>query len=78
MWDLIFQLVGELKIQVFGTTHSNDCVVAFQEISQRRSAESMLINLGRSVIKRDQGKIIPTPYDNDGLQLAADADLEVR
>ncbi len=34
VWKLIFRLAKDLNVQVFATTHSHDCVTAFQAASQ--------------------------------------------
>lgn len=78
IWNLVFQLAEKLDVQVFATTHSWDCVSAFQKASREHQAEGMLIHLGPSIKSSDNGKIIPTLYDPDELQLAQQADLEVR
>jgi len=78
IWNLILKLAKKLEIQVFATTHSWDCVNAFQKAVQEQEAEGMLLHLGHSVQKNDEGKIIASTYDKDELQLATQADLEVR
>ena len=32
LWKMIFQLATELNVQVFATTHSEDCVEAFENV----------------------------------------------
>ena len=32
LWKMIFYLAEKLNIQVFATTHSSDCINAFQEV----------------------------------------------
>ncbi|QTA84672.1 AAA family ATPase [Desulfonema magnum] len=78
IWNLIFQLAKKLEVQVFATTHSWDCVNAFQKMIQQHKLEGMLIHLGHSIKGSDRGKIIATEYDKDELILATQADLEVR
>jgi len=78
IWRFVFQLAQELEVQVFATTHSWDCVKAFQEATERTDAEGMLIHLGPSAKNGEHHKIIATGYDKNELRLASQADLEVR
>ncbi len=75
---MVFHLAEKLDVQVFATTHSWDCVSAFQKAMQQHETEGMLLHLGRSIKKSDEGKIIATEYNKDELQLATQADLEIR
>lgn len=43
LWKIIFQLATELDIQVFATTHSNDCIRSFIEADQ--ASEGAIIRL---------------------------------
>jgi AAA15 family ATPase/GTPase len=47
LWEIVFELANKLNIQVFATTHSNDCINAFQVIanSQPDYENAMLIKL---------------------------------
>lgn len=78
VWKLIFSLAKQLEVQVFATTHSGDCVSAFQETAGESETEGVLFNLSRSVLKSDAGKVIATPYNKEKLQLADQAQIEVR
>ena len=78
VWHLIFELADTLNVQVFATTHSWDCVRGFQEATRQHDTEAMLIHLGHSVLKDEQGRIVATTYDNEELQLATRAGLELR
>jgi AAA15 family ATPase/GTPase len=72
VWKLIFRLAKDLNVQVFATTHSHDCVTAFQAASQN---ETTLFRLGRSRRKSDKGKIIAIEYDKEELQLVAESEV---
>lgn len=48
-WQTVLELARVLNIQVFATSHSNDCVEAFQEVSEGASNELVLIRMTRSV-----------------------------
>jgi AAA15 family ATPase/GTPase len=78
VWNLVFELSEKLNVQVFATTHSYDCIRAFQEVAQKHHTEGMLFHLGRSALKSDHEKILATAYDKEELRLADLAKLEVR
>ncbi|MEW6234102.1 MAG: AAA family ATPase [Candidatus Omnitrophota bacterium] len=74
MWNLIFTLAQRLNVQVFATTHSWDCISAFQKAaSEHKVVDSQLIHL----IKR--GDEIRAPFMNiDDLAVATRENIEVR
>jgi len=76
IWNLVFQLAKKLNVQVFATTHGWDCVSAFQKALQHQEIDGVLLHLGHSI--KEKNKVIATEYDRDELQLASQADLEVR
>lgn len=46
MWEFLMTLAKELKVQIFATTHSNDCVKAFEYVSnQLTDVEGQIIRL---------------------------------
>lgn len=74
VWRLIFQTARTLNVQVFATTHSWDCIEAFQKASSEDQAEeAMLIRL-----ENKQGEIIPTLFDERRLSIATREQIEVR
>lgn len=76
MWRMIFETAKRLNIQVFATTHSWDCVEAFQEASsENEDARAMLIRLQR---KRDGTRIVATPYDKESVEIVTRQGIEVR
>jgi len=48
VWRLVFRTAVRLKVQVFATTHSWDCIKAFQEAAVEHPSDGMLIRLERS------------------------------
>jgi len=78
VWDFVFKFATHLNVQVFATTHSWDCITAFQTASQNSKEESILFRLGRSARKSNQGYVIATAYDKHRLQTVTQAELEVR
>ncbi|BCM88721.1 DNA replication and repair protein RecF [Abditibacteriota bacterium] len=74
MWRLIFKVAKQLDVQVFATTHSYDCIKAFQKAaSEDQNEEAMLIRL-----QNKNGVIVPTEFDEEELQIATQEDIEVR
>ncbi len=74
MWRLIFQLAHRLNIQVFATTHSWDCIEAFQEAAlEDQHEEALLIRLD----EKDDG-IGTTLIDEKTLDAVVRTKTEVR
>ena len=75
VWELIFETAKRLNVQVFATTHSKECIEAFQKVAaQDDDPESgMLIRLAN----RD-GDIVATNFDEEELEVMVRRGLEVR
>ena len=78
LWRMIFETAQELDVQVFVTTHSFDCIKAFQQAAEESAAEGRLISLRRSEREEEEGEIVAVPYDEDTLESVAQANIEVR
>lgn len=78
LWQMIFETAKELDVQVFATTHSFDCIRAFQQAAEESGAEGRLISLRRSKREDEDGKIVAVPYDEDTLKSVARSNIEVR
>ena len=76
MWELIFEMANDLNAQVFATTHSFDCIQAFQKAADDHPEEGMLYSLRRSAKEKD--KIVAVPYDEEELKSVARSHIEVR
>ena len=74
VWRLIFKTARDLNVQVFATTHSSDCIKAFQRAAEEdKEDEGMLIRLAR---KGDKIKAIL--FDEKELETVVENDIEVR
>ena len=74
MWHLIFRVAHQLNIQVFATTHSWDCIEAFQKAAQEDTQnEGLLIRL-----ESKKSKIVVTLFDERQLGIATREQIEVR
>lgn len=74
MWALIFGLAARLNVQVFATSHSRECLEAFQRVSKEsHEAEGLLVRLAR------RGEDIrATLFSEEELEIATQDQLEVR
>lgn len=77
LWEIVFQKARELKVQVFATTHSSDCVQAFSDIANKPENAGMgnYIRLQRS--KKD-GNIMAVDYEMEELDRSLEFNLETR
>ena len=75
LWKMVFTLAKELNVQVFATTHSDDCIRAFESIlnSDSNQLEGQYFRLERfgDVIK-------PIFYSSSELEVAAEQNIETR
>jgi len=73
LWELILQLSGKLKIQVFATTHSTDCINGFQKAVRA-------MNEGGQLIRFDnlEGTVSPVIYSVKELKSAISLSIETR
>lgn len=78
VWKSLFKLAKDLEVQIFATTHSNDCIKGFKKASEETTESTMLFRLGRSIRNSDKGKVIVTEYNKEKLAQATLAELEVR
>jgi len=73
VWKTIFRLAGDLNVQVFATTHSMDCVRAFQKAATDSPHDGALIRL----VRKD-GCSISAMFDEQELEVATKHEIEVR
>jgi AAA15 family ATPase/GTPase len=75
MWRLILATAKELNVQVFATTHSWDCIAAYQEALAQVEDQSM----GRLFrLDSKYGKLRAVEYDAEDLAIAIRKGIEVR
>ncbi len=73
LWKLILELARRLDVQVFATTHSDDCIRAFQKASSESEEEGLLIRL-----ENRDNKVRAVLVDEKALEIVVDRDIEVR
>jgi predicted ATPase len=72
-WRLIFEVATRLNVQVFATTHSKDCVEAFQRVARAHPEEGQVVRLGRK-----GENVVATLFDEEELETAVEQHVEVR
>ena len=73
VWRFIFEMAARLNVQVFATTHSWECVNAFQTAANESEEEGILIRL-----EGHQGRVVETLFDEEDLGIIAEQGIEVR
>lgn len=73
LWRMIFRLAYDLNVQVFATTHSYDCIKAFEEAARGSDEEGVLIRLAQK-----GGRTIVAEFDEHELEVAVEGQIEVR
>lgn len=75
LWQIIFTLAEKLNIQVFATTHSEDCIRGFENVlnDKKYNFNGKLIRL-----ENDRGLIKQIEFNAEELRVATDNDIETR
>jgi len=73
LWSFIFQVSSRLQCQVFATTHSWDCIEAFQKAASSHPAEGALVRL-----YQQEQKISAYTFDERRLEILTRESVEVR
>ncbi len=77
MWRLIFETAAKLNVQVFATTHSLDCIRAFESAAKERGEEeSLLISLRRH--RQEPEKIVAVLAGKEDLEIIIHSHIEAR
>lgn len=74
MWRLVIETAVRRNIQVFATTHSDDCVRSLAALAGDDPELGEQVTLHRV----EKGRVETTPYDADELRQVIDGDIEVR
>jgi hypothetical protein len=75
LWKMVFQIAEQLNVQVFATTHSEDCLWAFAEVLKENghSEKGKVLRLAR--VKED---ILCSMFSSQELEKVFDQELEIR
>ena len=77
MWRLVFETAAKLNVQVFATTHSLDCLRAFESAAKERGEdESLLISLRRH--HDEPEKIVAVLAGKEDLEIIIHSHIEAR
>lgn len=72
LWEVIKAIATSLNIQIFATTHSNDCIRSFIESGAFSNGTVFRLEI-------NQDKIIPVQFSNpDRLEFAVNQNIEIR
>ena len=76
VWEILFSLAQTRGLQVFATTHSNDCARAFSQVALANGdVDGKLLKLERMP---DDGRTVAATLGEDDLSNLLDAGIEVR
>ncbi|MDA0243656.1 MAG: AAA family ATPase [Chloroflexi bacterium] len=74
MWEFLMTLANEMNVQIFATTHSNDCVKAFEYVSnQLADVEGQIIRL-----EKWEEEMTAVVIDENVMEVAFEERIEVR
>jgi len=75
LWNIVFKLADELNVQVFITTHSEDCINGFENVINNgiNLRDGKLIRL-----ENENGKITQVEFSASELKIATDQEIEIR
>ena len=73
LWRLVFETAARLNVQVFATTHSYDCIKAFEEAARESEEDGVLVRLARKGDRTLVGE-----FDERELEIAVEGEIEVR
>ena len=75
MWKLIWEIAKRLNVQVFATTHSNDCWKSLADLARQYEATK---DDGISIQRIERNKSEGIAFTEEEMILAADRGIEVR
>ena len=75
LWEIIFYLSKKLNVQVFATTHSEDCIRGFEEAlnGNKDKLDGKLIRLDLK-----KGIIKPVEFNAEELKIVSEGNIEIR
>ncbi len=79
LWKMVFHLAKRLDVQVFATTHSNDCIRAFENVlNEANQSEGLYFRLEKFELQGKELSIKPVFYAPSELEVAVDQHIETR
>jgi AAA15 family ATPase/GTPase len=75
LWEIIFDLSQKLNVQVFATTHSDDCIAAFSAVTNSKKYK----NLGQLIrLEKIKNDIQIVDFQSEDLRIANENDIDLR
>ena len=75
LWEIVFDLAIKLNVQVFATTHSEDCITAFSTVTNLKKYK----NLGSLIrLEKVTTGIKVVDFQSDELRIANENDIDLR
>jgi AAA15 family ATPase/GTPase len=75
LWEIIFDLSQKLNVQVFATTHSEDCIAAFSAVTNSKKYK----NLGQLIrLEKIKNDIKIVGFQSEDLRIANENDIDLR
>lgn len=79
LWDFMFTLAKKLNIQVFATTHSNDCISSFTRVAKKhKNVKGSLTRLKQISTDSGQSIVVSTAFPEEELISAHEANIDLR
>ena len=79
VWDLLFTLAKKLNVQVFATTHSNDCIASFGRVAEKYTdIAGSLTRLKRIATDSGEQQVVATAFLEPELLMAQEAHIDLR
>ena len=75
LWKMIFQIAEQLNVQVFATTHSEDCLWGFSEVLKENGHSGQGKVLRLAEVKSD---IVCTSFDSHDIEEVLQKEMEIR
>ncbi len=74
LWRILIDTAIRFNVQIFATTHSSDCIRAFQRATAAVPGPTGVLTR----LEQRKGKIVATQFDEDELRIAGTESIEVR
>jgi AAA15 family ATPase/GTPase len=75
LWEVIFSMASKLNVQVFATTHSNDCIDTFEQLLN----DDVHITDGKLIrLDSKDGKIVQVEFDPEEMRIATEQRINLR
>ena len=74
LWKIIFMMAKKLSVQVFVSTHSSDCINAFERVLN----EDFMHNGKVLRLENKQGNIVVQTFDSREMEIVTQNDVEIR